>query len=985
MFVAVESDVGYEVYGSGDGRDGLLGLVNPSEGNRLSPVPIGAFNGKRIVSLSSGDYFLLALARSDADTTPPAPVSLVPDGTNAYVDVTFDEGVYGNPNGGSGLWAGDFKVEFSANGGGATGARVTAVRLPDGETPEEAGMPVGGETTLRLFLAIDGESTGVEEVKILPAHRLAIFDAVGTPMEAETELGSFVLTDLTAPSIVDAARSSDTEIVVTFSEDVVGLDEADPADFLVVETGSDGSVEYEVTNVARGADDRHAVLTVSPMATSGKEGVTLLYTPGVRATIEDPSGHALAATEPEGVEIDPWDTVAPGISSVTRVDDVTLSVTFTEAVEPFDRADDGGFAVKETGDAAIAYAVTAAKSTNGGLGATLTVADLGPSAKEGVTVTYTASGGDDGNGLIRDIAGNPMGTTTTGVKIDPWDTEAPMIETSEWDSAAAYVDITFSEGVYSSDDGTGALTADDFAGVFAANGGSAEGASVSAVRATDGETADTASLLTGGETTVRVFLSVEGTPSGVETVKVTPANGASIFDLAGNSVDAAQSTPAKRLPDRQPPVDNGGESSDEPAAEPVSNNDPIIVPIIVNGVVQEGMASSVTDVVDDRRVTSVKLDEQKLDERLAEEEAPTVTVAIQNGSDAVKVELSGRMVQSLEMRGATLEVEVESAAYRIPAGQIDIVGAARQLRAETALEDIFVFIDIVNVPADELPEQAETGVAFVAPVVEFRITAVYGDRTVEIDGFTAYVERSIGIPEGEDRSRITTGVQIGPDGELMHVPTRVVERNGSYVAIISSLTNSPYSVIYNERTFVDLTGHWAKATVEDMAGRLIAEGSPSGLFEPERAVTRAEFAAMTVRALGLDDAAANEPLARDVRAGDWFAGAVASAERYGLVQGEPGGMFRPNDTITRQETMVIVARAAALAGLAAPADPQTALAPFADASDVAAWARDGAALAAANGIVHGSDGWLAPLRELTRAEAAAILQRLLQTANLIDS
>lgn len=502
------------------------------------------------------------------------------------------------------------------------------------------------------------------------------------------------------------------------------------------------------------------------------------------------------------------------------------------------------------------------------------------------------------------------------------------------------------------------------------------------MRLADGETPDQATELTGGETKIRVFLTIEGTSSGVETVTVTPADDSSIFDLAGNSMDAAQSTTTKTLPDRRPPVNTGGGSSDEPEAEPEN------IPIIVNGVVQDAMASSTVDFVVDRKVTTVKIDEQKLDERLAAEEAaPTVTVLLRNGSDVVKVELNGRMVKSLEMKNADLEVEVETAAYSIPASQIDITSVARRLGAETALEDILVYVEIVQVPADELPGQATAGVDLVAPVVEFRITAIYGDgdRTVEIDAFTAYVERTIEVPEGEERGRITTGVRIGPNGELMHVPTRVIERDGKYVAIINSLTNSPYSVIYNERTFEDLHGHWAKATVENMASRLIVKGSTDGRFHPERDVTRAEFAAMAVRALGLDGTATNEPLATDVRANDWFARAVATAERYGLVKGTPAGKFCPNDTITRQEAMVIVARAAALAGLAVEADPQAALAPFADAPDVAAWARDGAALAAASGIVHGSGGWLAPRRELTRAEAAAMLQRLLQAANLIDS
>ncbi len=1027
---------------------------------------------------------------------------------NAYVDVTFSEGVYGGKDGSGAVTEDDFKLTLAPNGGHAKSVEIVAVRKADGATPDEASPLVGGERTVRLFIETDKPASGSETVSVAAADATAIFDRAGHAVGASQTTGALDLEDVLPPEIVSISRSGNTMLIVTLSEDVTGLAQANDGGFTVEETDSEGQIAYPVVTTARGVNDRQIVLTVArDFAVSAREGLTVRYTASGNGRIADLAGNPLASTDEGGFFVDPWDTDAPeidygplldrdlegryyivfnmlegifgsddGTTGVTAdhfelvldvpedglaegvnilgleamdefdwvflgaptggetrfaiyfevvglangletlylkpkdgesifdlagnpmpdepfgfpamlfnmtepseiveaelVDATTILVTMSEDVVIWDDLGERiGFTVEEIGsDGAITYTVTAVSQLDpeDTIHLVLTVDDMSLSAKEGVLLRYEA-----GDLLaITDFDYNEIKATT--VEIDPWDTDAPTITKSEWEADASYVDITFSEPVYSKDDGTGALTVDDFDIEFEANDGTATGVTVLAVRAADGDMPETASELVGGETKVRVFLSVEGTPTGVETISVTPADGASIFDLAGNAITADQSTAIKTLPDQRPPV------TFRPVTEPASQD----FKIIVNGEVQEAMATSTVDAVDGRQQTTVSLDEQKLDERLAdEEEAPTITVPILNGSDAVKVELNGRMVQSLGMRHATVEVETEGAAYSIPAELIDIVIVAEQLGA-TQLEDILVYVEMIQVPAQESTGQDAATIAHVAPVIEFRITAVYGDRTVEIDGFTAYVERSITIPQGVDRGRITTGVWIGPNGEWFHVPTRIVERNGSYEAIINSLTNSAYTVIDNERTFADLAEHWAKASVEDMASRLIVKGAPNGLFEPDRAVTRAEFAAMTVRALGLDGLETNEPLAREVRPDDWFAGAVATAKRYGLVKGGSDGLFRPKDTITRQEAMVIMARAAKLAGLAGPEDPHSVLAPFADAADVAAWAREGAALVTDSGIIRGAYGLLAPHRELTKAEAAVMLQRLLQTANLINS
>jgi len=276
--------------------------------------------------------------------------------------------------------------------------------------------------------------------------------------------------------------------------------------------------------------------------------------------------------------------------------------------------------------------------------------------------------------------------------------------------------------------------------------------------------------------------------------------------------------------------------------------------------------------------------------------------------------------------------------------------------------------------------------AIVVPPIEFKVTATFGDKTVVVSRFNAYVERTIAIPEDADPGKITTGIAVEPDGKVRHVPTRVVVIDGRHYAKIRSLTNSIYAVVWHPLAFRDAAGHWAEEAVNGMGSRMVASGVGNGNFAPDLPITRAEFAAIIVRGLGLSPEDGTVPFT-DVRSGDWYVGVVRTAYEYGLMKGYEDGAFRPAERITREQAMVIIARAMAITGLTADVSPEEAdkmLASFADAAGVSSWAKSGVAAGIQAGIVSGrDDGRIAPGDSITRAEAAVIVRRLLQKSGLI--
>lgn len=171
--------------------------------------------------------------------------------------------------------------------------------------------------------------------------------------------------------------------------------------------------------------------------------------------------------------------------------------------------------------------------------------------------------------------------------------------------------------------------------------------------------------------------------------------------------------------------------------------------------------------------------------------------------------------------------------------------------------------------------------------------------------------------------------------------------------------------------FADVRGHWAQGEIEKALARGYVSGYPDGTFWPDRGITRAEFVAMVNGAFGISGTG---PAFSDVRPDDWFAGAVRAAAGYGYIKGYPDGTFRPHQQINRQEA------ASVLKGVLGT--EKTAPLKFADAWQIASWARPAVASLVAEGVISGfPDGTFRPLGAITRAEAVVMINGGLRVKN----
>ena len=115
--------------------------------------------------------------------------------------------------------------------------------------------------------------------------------------------------------------------------------------------------------------------------------------------------------------------------------------------------------------------------------------------------------------------------------------------------------------------------------------------------------------------------------------------------------------------------------------------------------------------------------------------------------------------------------------------------------------------------------------------------------------------------------------------------------------------------------FPDTAGHANELYVRYLADLGLISGFADGTFGPDSTLTRAEAAALFEKANGRKDTDAGfdtAPVAgsacdfSDVAATDWFAGWVWRACEDGFMNGVGGGMFDPNNTLTRGQVVTII-------------------------------------------------------------------------------
>ena len=144
-----------------------------------------------------------------------------------------------------------------------------------------------------------------------------------------------------------------------------------------------------------------------------------------------------------------------------------------------------------------------------------------------------------------------------------------------------------------------------------------------------------------------------------------------------------------------------------------------------------------------------------------------------------------------------------------------------------------------------------------------------------------------------------TGIQSVP-GSSPNVPSDAVIKNAKGEDVTKN-----YAIKYVNGTLTMLE----VLNKEDHFNYII--GTPEGLSLPTANVTRAEVATIFFRLMTDDARAKFDSLDNnfsDVAKGKWYNRAISTLAKAGIIKGDPAGTYRPGDPITRAEMAAIIAR-----------------------------------------------------------------------------
>ncbi|PZE21279.1 S-layer homology domain-containing protein [Paenibacillus xerothermodurans] len=362
--------------------------------------------------------------------------------------------------------------------------------------------------------------------------------------------------------------------------------------------------------------------------------------------------------------------------------------------------------------------------------------------------------------------------------------------------------------------------------------------------------------------------------------------------------------------------------------------------------------------------------------------------------DTVELKLTGdvalipakALVDFVGNTSKMLKIYNDKGTYNLPLSVLNLTALQDQL--STTVDDLKIKVTIAAASAADISGISSTalglGATVIANAVDFGLVGIDNDGdTAEVDLGNNYVSRSIPLTKTASAAN-ATGVVYDPAAkQLNFVPSLISSTGENGEVLIKRNSNSVYAAIERNKEFADANGHWAEGYIDLLGNKLVIDGMTDTTFEPERNVTRAEFAALVVRALGIDQRTASSRFS-DVSSSDWYGSDVSSAVYAEIIDGYEDNTFRPNDAIKREELAAMVIRALEYAGVEADGS-SAALTKFTDSDDIV-WAQEELAAAVSSGIVDGmTDTTIGPRLQATRAQSAAMLNRLLLKANFINN
>ncbi|NOU63564.1 hypothetical protein GC096_05945 [Paenibacillus sp. LMG 31461] len=391
---------------------------------------------------------------------------------------------------------------------------------------------------------------------------------------------------------------------------------------------------------------------------------------------------------------------------------------------------------------------------------------------------------------------------------------------------------------------------------------------------------------------------------------------------------------------------------------------------------------------DGKEVTKAIINEEMIEKslKLIEKEKFTneskLLINIPENVENLQVEIAASSIIKARQNNEDMViiVQLSNSSYSLPLKIIDPKHLEENLQSR--IEDIGLQIRMRKVDENSIITNAETtGMKLISDLIDFNVVAKAGDKEVIINDFgNTYVKRSITVNRVLNSNETAAVYYDLASRTFSFVPAILSAKDGKTEVTMKRNGNSIYAIVESKKNFVDVRDHWAQREIELLASKFIITGTTPTTFAPEDAVTRAQFAALIVRALGLVTAQALTNFS-DVHDTDWYANVIATAAKFNLIEGFEDGTFRPNESVTGEQSTVILHRALAIIDN----ERSSAENVLSELENVSDWAKASVeALMNAKIIMGQEDAAYSGRKSLNRAQTAVILERMLRYAKFIN-
>lgn len=326
-------------------------------------------------------------------------------------------------------------------------------------------------------------------------------------------------------------------------------------------------------------------------------------------------------------------------------------------------------------------------------------------------------------------------------------------------------------------------------------------------------------------------------------------------------------------------------------------------------------------------------------------------------SNEVETSLSKDVLEKLKKNDMNLVIETDETSMSINVSDMDEI----KVRQE-------------KLSKDDIPTRLSLGnkeVRFIDKNYDFMVMNTSDNGEENMTQFNDKLHIRVDVSDVKDTNQLSV-YSLNEETETWEMVTSTVEEG--FITFDTSHL-SQYSVVKTDVNYEDIENHWAETIIEKSVSRGLLEGFNTGNFKPDQEITRAEFAVMIVNMLGLSNEKSDGEFT-DISYEEWYANAVNTAKKVGIVKGVGNGKFMPDAYVSRQDMATMINRAyEEMVKFEMSKTDKT----FVDQSKISTYAKEGVEGCVAEGIIEGySDQSFKPLENATRAEAIKMVLTLFE-------